>query len=304
MSVAFLGVAGAMSAQAQTESLRSAKRSMLDIRMARITPASGFDAMTIDRSKTIYVASRGSLSSDMIESARSIAVRGGSDVELSLTQKAADRLSNSMSKYGVDHLAVFVAGKFQSYGPVTLDGRNATISNVTSTQADRLTSLVNLTTTITGGPAIKLVASQIAIPGDGTVRVDVFLAGDADGLRAYQVNLAIKGGDAGQLIVEDVVIEKNRADFVFVGQQQLDAADKAGWRLASALFAGTVDAKSGYLGSFMIRASADAAGTFELSAITDAGASTLIDRDNKPIPFATRPISITVGTRAVTPTRR
>lgn len=272
--------------------------------MARTTPANGFDAMTIDRSKTIYVAARGSLSSDMIESATSIAVSGGSDVELSLTQKAADRLSNSMSKYGVDHLAVFVSGKFHSFGPVALDGRQATLSNVTSTQANRLTTLINQRLTITGVPAIKLVASQTSIPGDGTVRVDAFVAGNVDGLRAYQVNLAIKGGDAGQLSVEDVVIEKNRKDFVFLGQQQLDAADKGGWRLASALFEGTVDVKSGYLGSFMIRASADALGTFELSAITEPGASTLVNNDNMPIQFSTRAISISVGTRSGIPTER
>jgi hypothetical protein len=207
-----------------------------------------------------------------------------------------------MNKYGVDHLAVFVGGKLHAYGPVSLDGRQATLSNVTTTQATRLTALVNQSEL--AGPAIKLVTSQSSIPGDGTVRVDAYVAGEVTGLRAYQVNLLVKGGDAGQLSVEDVVIDKTRSDFIFLGQQDLGASDKSGWRLASALFEGTVDAKNGYLGSFTLRASADAKGTFELSADLSAGASTLIDASNMPIQFSTRPVSISVGTRNANPTTR
>ncbi len=301
-TVLSIGVLGALTAQAQTESLRSSKRSPLELRLATTSPTAGYQAVTIDRDRTIYVAARGAIAQSDVLSATAIAVRGGSDIEVTLEEDAARRLSGSMSKHGVSHLAVFVHGKLHTFASVSVDANQATLANVAEVQAKRLTQLINRSD-VSGRPVIKLVPSQTSIAADGVLRVDAFLSGSVPGLRAYQVNLSVTGGNAGQLSLQDVAVEKTRTDFVFVGKQQLDAADKDGGRLASALFEGALDVSSGYLGTFMLRASADAAGSFKVAAITEPGASTLVDNDNMPIPYATSAITIGVGTRPVTPTK-
>ncbi len=302
-TVLSVGVLGVLTAQAQTESLRSSGRSPLELRLATTSPTAGYQAVTIDRDHTIYVAARGAIAQSDVLSASAIAVRGGSDIEVTLKEDAARRLSSSMSKHEVSHLAVFVHGKFHTFASVSLDANQATLANVAEGQAKRLTQLINRSSDGSGRPVIKLVPSQTSIAADGVLRIDAFLSGNVSGLRAYQVNLSVTGGAAGQLWLQDVVVEKTRTDFVFVGKQQLDAADKDGGRLASALFEGTVDTSSGYLGTFLLRASADAAGSFRVAAITEPGASTLVDDSNMPIPYATSAIAIGVGTRPITPTK-
>jgi hypothetical protein len=110
---------------------------------------------------------------------------------------------------------------------------------------------------------------QAASGQRGLVVVDVFLSGAVD-LRGYQIALdAIGGGDTpsggGQLVLEDVRIDTNRADYVFHGLDSYPATDAVRGRLASALATG--DKPSGdaaYLGTFTFRMSPDAIGTFSV----------------------------------------
>ena len=57
-----MGLTGEATAQAQKDSLRSAKRSPLSFRLASTTPTRDFERMAIDGDKAIDVAPRAALS--------------------------------------------------------------------------------------------------------------------------------------------------------------------------------------------------------------------------------------------------
>lgn len=293
-----VSMVGEGSARGQ-DSLRSAKRSPVSFRLASMTPVTGFEQMTLSRDKTVYVAPKASLAGSEVTSVETIQARRGTDVALALTNEAAERFGNLLRRYGVDHLAVFVGGRLVAAGPVAFDAREhqATISGLSSTQVQRITHLLSGGAVVPGGPAMTLVPSQSTLQAGGALTMDLFVSGVAD-LRVYQAQVEATGGTRGSLVVEDLSINSERADYVFGTQQKLDAVDQVGGRMGAVLFAGGVDATSSkYLGTFTLRASDDALGTFSVNLRGGESSSILWTSQNQPVRFGLGPAAtISVGT--------
>ena len=152
---------------------------------------------------------------------------------------------------------------------------------------------------IGNGPTLTVVAGTTSIAPDGAVTLDVFVSGVSD-LRTYQTKLGVSGGDTGRLTVDDVFVDHAREDYVFGTAQKLDAVDRTGDRIGGILMAGGVDATAAkYVGSYTVRASSDAAGTFSVNVITSDRSSIIMTSDNKELVVGAGPSAlITVG-RAV-----
>lgn len=117
------------------------------------------------------------------------------------------------------------------------------------------------------GPIIALVPA-------GRVKdmymIDVYTQGAAD-LRSYQVTVDVAGGRAGKLELAGVVINRQRADYVF-GQAQVITAESAVVAKVGAVAYdnGVRVADWAYLGTYLFRPTADAAGEFSVSIRTDS----------------------------------
>ncbi|MFQ5495262.1 MAG: hypothetical protein ACE5EX_07750, partial [Phycisphaerae bacterium] len=147
------------SAQAQRDSLRTTERLPVSLRLASTSPTRGFETIRVG-DQTLYVSSRGALSGADVVSATSIDTRNGSDVEMSLTSAASDRLAGAMRTLGVTHVVVFANGKLVGAGAVELDARagRAVVSSLSSAQAQRVTSLLNTKRRRVSGPTITMTA--------------------------------------------------------------------------------------------------------------------------------------------------
>lgn len=95
--------------------------------------------------------------------------------------------------------------------------------------------------------------------------IDVYVSGAAN-VAAYEVALGVSAADAalagtfdsaghGQLVVEELFVDSQRADFLFGAVESISAADKAGSRLGGVVLGEAVDAtEARYLGTFVLRA--------------------------------------------------
>lgn len=290
-------VVGEGSARAQ-DSARSGKRSAVSYRLASTTTVQGFERMNLGREAAIYVAPKAVLSGSDIASVRTIDVRNGTDLALSLTGDAATRFGNLLSRHVADQLAIFSGKRLVAAGAVSFDGDEglATISGLSSSQVQRLAGVLRIQGVVPAGAVIALVPAQRVIQAGEATTIDVFVSRVSD-LRSYQVSLTTSGGASGQLAIEDLSIDTDRADFVFGDRDKLKAADRVGKRIGAVLVDGGVDvAGQAYLGTYVVRASGDATGTFSINVRTD-DQSLLWDSSNKPIRFGTStPATISVGT--------
>jgi len=137
------------------------------------------------------------------------------------------------------------------------------------------------------GVAISLVPRRGTVRPGGTVVVDAFAMGSAN-LRSYQIKLAIEGSPDPGLGVESAWIDVDRNEFVFESEPMVHAADAAGGRVGAALMRGDV-ALDGrvYLGSFTLRASKHASGTYRIRAALTEGASSMHSSIAMPYPLVT-----------------
>jgi hypothetical protein len=110
---------------------------------------------------------------------------------------------------------------------------------------------------------ISLTASSSTVSPGGTVNVDVFVSGPTE-LRGYQSALQIRGGKAGSLTFDAADVNQQRSDFVFIGLNFVTSTDVTDGRLMGALYSGGVDVGNPpkYVGTFTLRASTSASGTF------------------------------------------
>jgi hypothetical protein len=294
VSVGVVGQAWAGGTNAQ----RTGRQAAVSFRLAATNPAAGFEAMTFG-DRTVYVSPQAALSAGQVAGADTIATRTGSDVSLSLTNEAAARLNTMAANLGADHLAIFVGGKIVSVGKLSLNADEglATISGLSSDQAVEVTRAIRGKSAVPVGRTIAVVASQGTIQAGEAVTLEVFVRGGISGVRAYQVALTISGGTAGQLTTSNLWIDSERADYVFVGHEKLDAVDRTGGRMGGVMLSGGTGAmQMAYLGSYTLEASADASGTFTVN-IRTADTSLVANTGSRFIEFASGPDAvITVGT--------
>ncbi len=291
-----VGTMGVGAAYAQNATLQPVAASPVSFRLASSSPLRGFEAVDLT-DRTLYVAPNAILSGTDVMSAVSFDSRTGSDMDLALTRDGADRMTEALRAQNADQLAIYVNGQLVSSGSLTLqslEGR-AVISGLTQVQADRLTRALSDGIRNRSGAVVSLVTSTQSIQAGDAVVVDVFARGISD-LRSYQVRLAVSGGTGGRLAVEDLRVDGERADHVFSGLQKFDAVDQTGGRLGAVLISGGVDAiDQVYLGSYTLRASSDAQGTFSVSVATANRASLLWSSRNQSLGFAAPGIQIAVG---------
>lgn len=291
---------------ARADDARGVKRGGITLRLASTTPVDGFQAASVDGGR-VFVSPKATLSGADVTSALAIEVRGGSEVELTLSRGSAERLAGSLRATGVNRLAVFRGGKLVAVGDVLVDVAvsRATLRGLTTASAEQLVRFVDVRA-IPVTASVRMVASQSSIQAGGSITIELYLDGALASLRGFQFSLAVGGGDAGQLTVESGSADSSHGDFVFGTESVLQAVDRDGARLMAALMSGSVSVdRSAYLGTLTFQASADARGTFAIRTISGAGSSVLLDADNMPVAFdMPEPVMVTVGDVRVTPTRR
>jgi hypothetical protein len=140
---------------------------------------------------------------------------------------------------------------------------------VSVVQADQTSAVATM--------AVKPVQTNVQ-PG-GTLSVDVFISG-AVNVAAYQVQVAVTGGDKGKFTLESMTIDRQRQDFALYnsGAEMLDVQDKnTGWIGLVRVSGGTDMVKPAYVATFTFKASDDAAGTFKVQIPVDNQDSFILD---------------------------
>jgi hypothetical protein len=281
------GVAMTAAVRGDERATRAAKVSGVSFRAASTTATEGYDKAALD-GRTLYIAPQVMLTGDQVTAVSTRQVEGGAAMSLSLTEQAAGRLTG---KGAADHLAVFVDSQLVTVGALSVQGGAATITGLTSGQAERVARL------LTRGSVSPSAATITVVPvsqANGDYVFDAYLQ-NVSGLRTYQVKLAAAGGDHGSLMLSDVRIDQARPDYLFFGNEAVKAADHGGSRLGGTLFDGTADATTAkYLGTWVFHASADAAGTFQIKVVTGAE-SFLANMRNERIPLSAADATVQIG---------
>jgi len=276
---------------------RPAKGDQITLRLATDVPTRGMEKINVG-GRTLFVSGKAGISGRDVVSTESIESRDGSDVELSLTKAGADRLAGLMQAAGTSQVVLFSGRQALMAGTISFDSDQsiATITGLNADDAQQLSQMIQGRRAIGNGPTLTVVANTASIAADGAVTLDIFVSGVAS-LRTYQTKLGISGGDAGQLTIEDVFVDHERGDYVFGTAQKLDAVDRTGNRIGGILMAGGVDATAAkYVGSYTVRASSDAAGTFSVNVITSDRSSIIMTSENKELTVGAGPSAmITVG---------
>ncbi len=272
------------------ESMESATWNSVSLHLASTTSVRGFEPRDLGNDGMVHVSPQAALCGEDVTSAEAIATREGADLLLTLTDEAAVHFARLLGERGMDQLAIVSGKRLMAAGRVSFDAVAgiATVSDLPEARARHLASLAGRTPAAPTGPAMTVVpAKRTLSPGESTT-LDIFLSGVAD-LRTFQVALTITGGTSGNLTVEDLSVDTGRLDYVFNECYQLEAVDRTIGRIGALLFAGGVDATDvSYLGSYTVRASADASGVFHIGVRKD-GQSHLSDAADKPIKFGPGP---------------
>jgi len=150
------------------------------------------------------------------------------------------------------------------------------------------------------GPTMQAVPSSRSVsPGD-TLTVDVFV-GNVQGLGGYQAAVKVSGGDSGQFVLEKLVIDNARKDYVFGEAQVVKAEAPHAGQMGAVRMNGSSDVpRMGYLGTYTYRVPLDAQGTFTIDFDRDPRNTFLRDGSGLAVSFqAAKAASITVGNVAV-----
>ncbi len=111
---------------------------------------------------------------------------------------------------------------------------------------------------------LTLVPSRRSVAAGDVIAVDVLIDAVAD-LRSFQATLDVFGGKSGSVAVEGIEMDAQRRDFVFNGLETVGTTGLATHVMLSTLPEGGVKvADRAYLGTYYLRASKDAAGSFSL----------------------------------------
>lgn len=155
------------------------------------------------------------------------------------------------------------------------------------------------------GPVMFLRAAAEAVTPGQRVQVEVFVNSVED-LGVFQVQLTSKEGrHQGRLEIVESRVEKTRDDFALGQSQIIAAADQKNMRAGALRMSGGVDIEQPrYLATFVLLASKDARGTFDVS-VKIGTESFLSDSNSVSIPFQVgAPIQITVSESAPKPSRK
>lgn len=300
-----IGAISLASARAEPRSARDTKGGGVNFHLASASPVNGYDKVSTDGDGAVlFVGPRPTWTGKEVVSARTTDARDGAVMELTLTADAAERLVTQRKNQGGDRVAIYVDGKLMSSGALSAEtsGSRATITGLNSPSTESVVRLLKgerpvpapLPTTVSA-----LISLVPAGQSDGAYLVEVYVQGVTN-LRSYQVGLVTSGGMGGELVREEVEIDKTRPDFVFTNLEAISAADQVGGRLAGVLVDGGVNKETpAYLGTYAFRAAPGAAGTFEVAIDSDVK-TFLADSKNQMIEFRAGPaVSISVNSEPI-----
>ena len=255
------------------ENVQSVSAAPISFRLASMEPMRGFEAMEMG-DRTVYVAPQSAFVSTDVTGSE----MAGDSLVVGLEPDAASRLSGVLQKRGADQVAVFVGGQLAGIGSVAMDQGTATISGLNADMAGRLSTVLS-TGIAPIGATVMVTPSRTQIQPGEEVVVDVYVSGTTD-LRSFQTELRVSGGTSGSLTATDLWVDTTRTDYVFAGQQQLEAIDKTGGRIGGVKLSGGVSVpQPAYIGTFTLKASPDANGTFTVN-INDADRRTMLLNSN------------------------
>ena len=271
-------------------------RDLAGFHLASATPVRGYEKMAVGHDGAFYVSPIAAFTAANITSAEAADRRDGTDVLLTLTGDVAKRFGTLLDTRGARYLAIMTHGGQSGVGVVSFNaaGGVVTISDLDSAQVERIMRMLGGDVAVPTGPVMTVMPARLMLLPGGSTTLEVFVGGVSN-LRAYQATPTVTRGTSGSLFIEDAWIDTDRPGYVFRGLDKLDAVDRIGGRVGALLLDGGVDASdASYLGSYTVRASSDASGTFHVNVGAD-GQSLLLDSDNLSIPFTRgRAATITV----------
>lgn len=225
----------------------------------------------------------------------STAASGDGLIELTLDARAAERLV----RFPADRFGVVVNKQLLAVALVSTgsDGKHVSLGGMSEAETARVEAVLAITATDTHLPRVLVVPQRSAISPGERIRVDVYVA-NARALSMYQVGLDVVGGRKGKILWEEARVDRERPDFVFAGRTSVSVAQQESGLISGLLSQGTVDTgKQAYLGTYFIRSSPDALGTFTLRARGD-GHTRILGEGQAPLDARLGASAILVGVDA------
>jgi hypothetical protein len=267
LALALFGAA-AMAQDTDLRPPREIKHSAVTFHLVAGEAQRGYDAVATSSGETVYVARKPAFTGRDLNAARLVGVEDGANVIATLNDGAAKRFRSLERRGSADRLAVKLNGEllstasvesFQSDGSVTLAGFGTREANRLMVPLQRELSAVE--------EGVTLVPDQQTGRAGDTIVVKVYVK-DIHDVRGYQVTLDITGGERGQLVVDDIFIDEGSTEYLFEGTQGFNAVNTDRRLIVNALPAGAVDrAGRAYLGTYVLKASPDARGDFEVTVL-------------------------------------
>jgi len=108
-------------------------------------------------------------------------------------------------------------------------------------------------------------SSEFNMPGD-LVDIDVYVDAAAD-LGGYQLAIDVTGGTTGSVTLESMLVDDLRTDYAFYSVSNISAVSDVAGQIGAASMTGSgIELTApAYLGTFQVRASADAGGVFHVT---------------------------------------
>jgi hypothetical protein len=218
---------------------------------ATLSATQGFKTIAVGDTK-YFVAPDPMFSGSNVQAASA----DGGALQLTVGADIANRVSAAMKK--TERLAIFVGGTFVN-APIVRSASDGKIvlAGLSSFNTDHLVNVLGNTGAGAGSATMSVVTNQTSVnPGD-MITVDVYLSGAAD-LKAYQVRANATSGQTGKIAVAEMVVDKERSNYVFGTGNVIDAVDNNDKRLGAVIFEGSVNVGNPlYLGSFTFQTPED-----------------------------------------------
>ncbi len=122
--------------------------------------------------------------------------------------------------------------------------------------------------------AVRLRATRERVRPGGRFEIEVSLDNEISDLRGYQLHLGVTGGERGQIRLVDITIEDHATskttEHAFGGLEYWHAFNVHTLQMVAGMDgAGVATAAGAYLATFVFEASADCAGSFEITLMSD-----------------------------------
>jgi len=247
---------------------------------ATTVPTVGFKMLSTPSGR-YYVGPGVILSNTDLNSVASM--RSGTGIELNVSQDLADELDGILRN--TERLAAFVDGTFVDAPLARVSDGKVLLNGLSKVGGEHLANLLNQVSADEDAPIYTVTTNATSVrPGD-LITVDVFINNAVD-LKAFQVRARATGATTGRLPVAEMVISKERADYVFGTAFGLEAVDNTGDRMGGLIMDGATDVMNGpkYVGTFTFQTPEGVNDMFYVN--VEVGEETLVlDPDANEVPY-------------------